>query len=797
MDFEAREDKDGVRLSWNYLPKSKLQHERNVLPFGAMYTPLNNKSEIVCCEKEQMISCRQCRTFINPYVTLNNDIWICQVCGFSNRINLAQGLPLGLQAENTTIEYKTGRLSHLPPVFLYVVDTCFEGDDLEDSYRSLRDSLSLSLSLLPENALVGFISYGKHVQLYDLTSNSTTIRTFNGNKEYTLEEFQKSMGLISNELKSHKMVEDLQRALGPVGLKFLQTVSMAEYKLSTIIENLSPNTFPHPEMKERPCRATGSAINIASMFLKSVFGEVGTIGGHILCFIGGVCTYGPGKIVGNLLKEPMRSHHDILKSRQTHIPTVNLQSTTKVDLTLIKNSESFYNKVAKGLVTLGISCNFFIGSYDQIGLFEMDEICTKTGGNVVMSDSFNTSVFKQSFVRFFKKDDEELGEGYLDMGFNATLECRTSSDFKIEGLIGNATMLPVKTSDQIINKFISKNVVGEGNTNSWKLCNVNPQSSYAIYFEKWDSIYQFGTIQFLFHYQHPSGEMRLRVTTIPVSIIPDADAANLEYGFDQEAAIVLLARDCVHKMDPGHALGKPYDPTIVNKRLDDFLVKFCSRFAVFYKGSVESFSLSSTYAMLPQFLYHLKRTSLISLFNNSPDETSFIRHVFLHEDVTNSLIIIQPTLLSYDVNTFGSVNEDGLINTEPEPVLLDSISLGPDKILLLDTFFHILIYHGATVAAWRKAGYHEMEGYEHFKSFLEAPKKEAMEILVDRFPLPRFIDCDEGGSQARFLMAKINPSTSYTTNPLKMSGENLSVLTDDISLQVFMDRVKRIVVGNK
>ena len=36
---------------------------------------------------------------------------------------------------------------------------------------------------------------------------------------------------------------------------------------------------------------------------------------------------------------------------------------------------------------MGLSCNIFIGSYDQIGLYEMDEVCYKTGGVVVMSDS--------------------------------------------------------------------------------------------------------------------------------------------------------------------------------------------------------------------------------------------------------------------------------------------------------------------------------------------------------------------------------------------------------------------------
>lgn len=75
--------------------------------------------------------------------------------------------------------------------------------------------------------------------------------------------------------------------------------------------------------------------------------------------------------------------------------------------------------------------------------------------------------------------------------------------------------------------------------------------------------------------------------------------------------------------------------------------------------------------------------------------------------------MIQPTLMSY---TF---------DTPPQPVLLDSVSIKPDVILLLDTFFHILIFHGETVAQWRKAGYQDQEGYENFKELLEMPVADA------------------------------------------------------------------------
>lgn len=56
--------------------------------------------------------------------------------------------------------------------------------------------------------------------------------------------------------------------------------------------------------------------------------------------------------------------------------------------------------------------------------------------------------------------------------------------------------------------------------------------------------------------------------------------------------------------------------------------------------------------------------------------------MLLREDLTQCLIMIQPILYAY---TFSG---------PPEPVLLDTSSIQPDRILLMDTFFQILIFHG-------------------------------------------------------------------------------------------------------
>lgn len=163
----------------------------------------------------------------------------------------------------------------------------------------------------------------------------------------------------------------------------------------------------------------------------------------------------------------------------------------------------------------------------------------------------------------------------------------------------------------------------------------------------------------------------------------------------------------------------------------------------------------------------------------------------MREDLTQSLIMIQPILYSYS------------FNGPPEPVLLDTSSIQPDRILLMDTFFQILIFHGETIAQWRSLKYQDMPEYENFRQLLQAPVDDAQEILQTRFPMPRYIDTEQGGSQARFLLSKVNPSQTHNNMyayggamPIPNAESGAPVLTDDVSLQVFMEHLKKLAVSS-
>ena len=48
-------------------------------------------------------------------------------------------------------------------------------------------------------------------------------------------------------------------------------------------------------------------------------------------------------------------------------------------------------------------------------------------------------------------------------------------------------------------------------------------------------------------------------------------------------------------------------------------------------------------------------------------------------------------------------------------VLLDVAAIQPDRILLLDTYFMVVVFYGATVAEWRRAKYHEQPEHQAFR----------------------------------------------------------------------------------
>ncbi|KAK4930293.1 GTPase-activating protein S23 [Elasticomyces elasticus] len=767
------EDRDGLRLSWNTFPASRMEASRLVVPLGALYTPLKEKTDLQPLPYEPVTCKTPCRAVLNPFcqVDMRARIWICPFCLQRNGLpphykDISENqIPPELHPGSTTIEYRLSRPAPTPPIFLFIVDTCQESDSLS----ALKDSIITSLDLLPPHALVGLITYGTMAQVHELGYTACAKSyVFRGNKDYTGKQVQEMLGLLSvpgapraGQPTQTQPGRPVQPMIAGAGQRFLLPVSQCEAQLTTALESLQKDPWPVANDR-RSIRCTGAALAVATGLLETNFTNAGA---RIMLFTGGPCTEGPGMVVGPELKEQIRSHHDIDRDSVKYY----------------KKALKFYDGLSKRVAGNGHIVDIFAGCLDQVGLLEMKGLPNSTGGHMILTDSFTASMYKQSFAKIFDQD----AEGNLAMGFNASLEVLTSKELKVTGLIGHAVSLNKKSSS------VGETECGIGGTCSWKMPGIDPQASYGIYFEVASQTApsassvsggpQKGLIQFLMYYQHSSGQYHLRVTTVGRNICSASGDPALAQSFDQEAAAVLMSRIAVFKAEVD-------DGPDVLRWVDRMLIRLCARFAEYRKDDPSSFRLEKNFTLYPQFMFHLRRSQFLQVFNNSPDETAFYRHVLNHEDVGNSLVMIQPTLDSYTFDQEGAI-----------PVLLDSSSIQPQTILLLDSFFHILIFHGETMAEWRKAGYQEMEGYENFKEILEAPKEDARELIQDRFPLPRFIVCDAGGSQARFLLAKLNPSTTHTSAAGSGYGgvaqTAQTIFTDDVSLQTFMDHLMKLAVS--
>ncbi|ANB15996.1 GTPase-activating protein SEC23 [Sugiyamaella lignohabitans] len=598
---------------------------------------------------------------------------------------------------------------------------------------------------------------------------STRSIAFNGQKNYTFQRVEELLGIVPADVRPKHSNQPVRQGI-PGTARYFHLLQEFEYDITNILEQAQLNAF-HTKHDNRQHRCTGEALNIAQSMLQSIYPACPA---RIMLFTAGPCTIGPGMVVEPSLREPLRSHKDIDSETAKYY----------------KKAKSFYDGLANRAAHNGNVIDIFAGCYDQVGLDEMSSLASRTGGVIILSDSFATSIFKQSFIRMFNVDSSP--EGYLEMGFLASLMVKMSKEIKVSGLLGHAISSKGKTPSHV-----AETEIGIGGTSSWRIAGLRPSSTYALFFDITNTqpltvvageAYPQAYIQFSTHYLHSSGFYRLRVTTIArpfdisnrglgqpgqQSIVP-----TLSQSFDQEAAIAILAKLSIYKAESGLPIPD------LTRWIDATLIKLCIRFANYIKEDPHSFRLPEAFIYFPQFVYHLRRSQFLQVFNNSPDETVYYRHVLMQEDTTNCSIMVQPTLTAYEID-----------KDEPEPVLLDSLSVNPNRILLLDTFFHILIYHGETIAAWRKQKYQELPEYENFKQLLEAPRQDASALLIDRFPLPRFIDTEARGSQARFLFSRLNPSKSASDIGSPVAGA--VVLTDDVSLQDFMEYLIKLCVSKK
>uniref|UniRef100_F6I1E4 Protein transport protein SEC23 n=1 Tax=Vitis vinifera TaxID=29760 RepID=F6I1E4_VITVI len=779
VEFLELEAQDGVRMPWNVIPGTKQESAQSIIPVAAIYTPLKPFPSMPVLPYTPL-RCRTCRSVLNPFaiVDFSAKLWICPFCFQRNHFPAHYSsisdlnLPAELFPNYTTLEYESpSDATPVPMVFMLVVDTCL----IEEEMGFLKSALAQAMDLVPDNSLVGMITFGTYVQVHELGfGHVSKSYVFKGTKDVSKDQLLEQMNFFARKPRpTTGVVAGSRDGLSAESIaRFLLPVAECEFALDSVLEELQKDPWPVPA-DQRAVRCTSTALSVAASLLGAC---VPGSGARIMAFIGGPSTEGAGAIVSKILSEPIRSHKDLDKDSAPHY----------------HKAVKFYEGLAKQLVHQGHVLDLFACALDQVGVAELKIAVERTGGIVVLAESFGHAVFRDSLKHVFQSTDYDLG-----LSSNGIFEINCSKDIKVQGIIGPCASLEKK------GPLCSDTVVGQGNTSAWKLCGLDKDTSLCLIFDVVkkdipDAIGQSTSNQFYFqfltYYQHGNGQMRLRVTTLsrrwiagPGSIQAIFPRSEIPYykqmithhhidliaGFDQETAAVVMARVVSFKMETE----AEFDPI---RWLDRSLIQLCSRFGDYQKDNPSSFSLSPRFSIFPQFIFHLRRSQFVQVFNNSPDETAYFRMILNRENVANSVVMIQPSLISYS------------FHSGPEPALLDVAAIAADRILLLDSYFTVVVFHGATIAQWRNAGYQNQPEHEVFAQLLRAPRDDADAIIKERFPVPRLVICDQHGSQARFLLAKLNPSATYNSASSLPGGDIL--FTDDVSFEVFLDHLQRLAV---
>nr|AAM10394.1 AT4g14160/dl3120w [Arabidopsis thaliana] len=758
MDWEGI---DGVRMTWNLWPRTKVEASKCVIPLAASISPIR-RHPLILDLPYAPLDCKTCKALLNAFARVDFAAmnWVCPFCYHRNHFpshyhSISEiNLPGELYPQYTTVEYTLppdpSRVPP-PPVFVFVLDTCM----IEEELGYAKSALKQAIGLLPENALVGFVSFGTQAHVHELGfSEMSKVFVFKGNKEVTKDQILDQLGLGSSSRRAPTsgFSKGAQNGFQSSGVdRFLLPASECEYTLDLLLDELQSDQWP-VQPGHRPQRCTGVALSVAAGLLGACLPGTGA---RIVALVGGPCTEGPGTIISKDLSDPVRSHKDLDKDAAPYY----------------KKAVKFYDSIAKQLVAQGHVLDLFASALDQVGVAEMKVAVESTGGLVVLSESFGHSVFKDSFKRMF-----EDGEHSLGLCFNGTLEINCSKDIKIQGVIGPCSSLEKKGPN------VADTVIGEGNTSAWKLCGLDKSTCLTVFFDLSSTgstapgaLNQQLYLQFITRYQNSEGKSLARVTTLTRQWVDTAvSTENLVQGFDQETAAVVMARLTSLKMETEEG----FDAT---RWLGRTLIRLCSKFGEYRKDDPTSFTLKPYLTLFPQFMFNLRRSQFVQVFNNSPDETAYFRMLLNRENISNAIVMIQPSLTSYS------------FNSGPQAALLDVASIAADKILLLDAYFSVVVFHGMTISQWRNMGYHHQPEHEAFAQLLQAPQEDSQMLVRERFPVPRLVVCDQHGSQARFLLAKLNPSATYN-NANEMSAGSDIIFTDDVSLQVFIEHLQKLAV---
>ena len=163
----------------------------------------------------------------------------------------------------------------------------------DEGFQAVKESLQMSLSLMPPNALVELITFGKMVHVHELgCEGCSNSYVFRATKELNAKQIQEMLGLGGSgrgqqpQMRGGPVPPQQQQPGGHSFNSFLQPVHKCDMSPTDLLGELQRDPWPVATGK-RPLSSTGAALSIAVDLLECTYPNTGR---RIMLFMGGPAT---------------------------------------------------------------------------------------------------------------------------------------------------------------------------------------------------------------------------------------------------------------------------------------------------------------------------------------------------------------------------------------------------------------------------------------------------------------------------------------------------------------------------
>lgn len=412
-----------ARLTMNCIPSSHEQLNTTSLPLGLVMQPLAKAADgeqaipVLDFGESGPPRCRRCRAYINPFMVFSNggNRMTCNLCGHPNEVGaeyFAPTDPSGIRVDRSQRpELLLGTCEFLVPKeywskepvglrYLFLIDVSAEacnrgfvqgmcdgilaalyGTEDDDGADGAEDDEKPSKpSKVPAGAKVGFATFDREVHFYNVSS--------------------------SQSAPQQLVMSDLEEPFAAISADYL-FVDAAESRVNiTKLLGSIPQMFfniKHAEPALLPSLQAGLAALEVS-------------GGKIICSLGSLPTYGPGRLQ---IRDKGQMNND----------------DNELSRTLLKTEHQGFRKMQADLVKAGVGVDFFLASPSggYLDIATIGFVAEKTGGETFYYPNWT---YPRDLLRLEKELTHTVRR---EQGYAALMKVRCSNGLQVAHYSGNFT----------------------------------------------------------------------------------------------------------------------------------------------------------------------------------------------------------------------------------------------------------------------------------------------------------------------------------------------------------------------